>query len=286
MSKPFRWDVSRREQLGSLALASPAPAYAEFCSDLRECAARVVAFSRDSDLVFVGRSPESIFDYLSGVLVATGWSRRLSLFNVSIRETSVAEVAAELPAALRAVREHLAELELSPGVLLGRERAVVLVDLVDSGATMQRVTELVLSWAREARVDLAAVRRKLRFLGITWRKKTSPNTFRWQQHAPWLDEFPPESVKNVSIPWRLWNFLGNEQPKVSRTNPPERWAEPEMASAPLPRPTEALSRAAQLLDLGRSRAERSLFSDCLAKLPEVRQPWLRSLIHELRSNAG
>ena len=59
---PFRWDPSRRAQLGTLLRGEPAERYPEFLDDLRECCARVVARADDGRLVFVGRSPESIHD--------------------------------------------------------------------------------------------------------------------------------------------------------------------------------------------------------------------------------
>ncbi|NLC24613.1 MAG: hypothetical protein GX776_09170 [Oxalobacter sp.] len=37
------------------------------------CCARIIAFAGNSDLVFVGRSPESFFDLLSGMLFDTTW---------------------------------------------------------------------------------------------------------------------------------------------------------------------------------------------------------------------
>ena len=65
---PFRWDLTRRNQLGSLLEGEAAATYKSFPTHLLACCARVVAFSGDSDLIFVGRSPESIFDHLSGLL--------------------------------------------------------------------------------------------------------------------------------------------------------------------------------------------------------------------------
>src|SRR5215470_4608289 len=73
--KPFRWDLSRREQLPQVPLSSmavfrhwPQVKYSpEFEQELRICAARVIAAAGDTDWVFVGRSPEHLFDYLSGI---------------------------------------------------------------------------------------------------------------------------------------------------------------------------------------------------------------------------
>jgi hypothetical protein len=57
---PFRWDVSRPHELGVMMNAEPAPAYPAFAEDLRACCAAVLGAAGDADLVFVGRSPESL----------------------------------------------------------------------------------------------------------------------------------------------------------------------------------------------------------------------------------
>ncbi len=65
--KPFRWDIARREQLGDLASGPEVETYRGFYLDLRAAAAKIFARSGNRELVLVGLSPESIFDYLSGL---------------------------------------------------------------------------------------------------------------------------------------------------------------------------------------------------------------------------
>jgi hypothetical protein len=70
---------------------------------------------------------------------------------------------------------------------------------------------------------LDVIRRKLRFVGVTSQKKTSPNTFRWQQHAPWTKQLPAASIVNVSLhPW-VWSYFGDNQTKLTRSFRVERW---------------------------------------------------------------
>jgi hypothetical protein len=66
MTVPFRWDLSRREQLGRLVEGEAGPSYEGFLDDLRRASVRVTALGGDHRFVFAGRSPESLFDYLSG----------------------------------------------------------------------------------------------------------------------------------------------------------------------------------------------------------------------------
>ncbi|MCP3990418.1 MAG: hypothetical protein GY724_15175, partial [Actinomycetia bacterium] len=290
MTKPFRWDLSKREQLGALVgqqRVDQAPAAdldawrhgVEFAT----CAARVLAFSQNSDLVFVGRSPESLFDYLSGILADATWHDRLYLLNISMRGYSAGGTSTEAEAK-RAGREHFRLLGLDPEALLAAPRPKALVDLVDSGSTLGRVADFVLSWAGEIGVDVPAIRSKLRFVGITVRTKTSPNTWRWQQNAAWMSQFPASVARNVSIPRDLWSYLGNSQPKVVSSNPAWRWADPEIESPP--RQTEhlnALRSALYLYEKGCEAEERRRFHSHVAREPPVNQAWYRGLIHELRS---
>ena len=284
--RPFRWDIKRREQLGRLAEGELSDAYPEFVDDLRGLSAHVIAASRDADIAFIGRSPESVFDYLSGVLLDTAWSERLLLVNLSMRYNSPRDVRRDHPEAMAALQHHLAELQLSPAQLIKRQRPVALVDLVSSGSTFRYVTELIMEFAKESTVDLAAVRQKLRFVGITWRTKNSPNTYRWHQHAGWLDPFSGTPVRNISIPGPMWNYLGNSQAKVTSSNPPWRWGDPNISVPPRDEANlAALRRALTLFDLGASVEERRRFSDALCKETAMRFSWFRQLVTELRGHS-
>lgn len=61
MNMPFRWDLVAPDQLGSLldGIATPDLWYLD---DLAECTGKVLARSGNGDLVFVGRSLDSMFD--------------------------------------------------------------------------------------------------------------------------------------------------------------------------------------------------------------------------------
>jgi hypothetical protein len=193
--RPFRWDVRRRSQLGSLPAIDVPNAYPEFEEDLIVCSARVLAFAGDSDLVFVGRSPQPLFDLLSGLLTETSWQDRLRLLNVSLRHVDPPD-----QEQLRAIRPYLAEVGLEPHALTRRRRPLALVDVVDTGDTFGALLQFVKEWSDEARVEWRAVARKIRIVGLTWRERTSPKTRRWHQHAEWVERLRPSEIKNVSLP--------------------------------------------------------------------------------------
>jgi len=276
--RPFRWDVRRRSELGSLPASQLPPAYEAFEDELLACCARVLAFAGDSDLVFVGRSPESLFDLLSGLLLDTSWGDRLSLLTVSLRWTSALDDATR-----RSVQPYFEELGLDPRTLVRRARPIALVDVVDSGGTFVRLVELLHAWSGSDSVDWRAVVRKLRIVGLTMRQKTSPNTWRWQQHAEWERELRPRSIKNVSISGDLLAYLADGQPKTTAWFPPRRWRDASVAEAP--RHVEAksaLALALHLFDLGRDGATRARFARELGRQPAMTEPWFRSLALEVK----
>jgi hypothetical protein len=280
--RPFRWDVSRREQLGRLPAGEEAESYPEFLEDLRVCCARVVAWSEDSQLVFVGRSPESMCDYLSGMLLETSWRDRVSLLNISIRYEDRLRTGAGPD--VHALREHFAALHLTPREIATGERTIALVDLVSSGETLGYLTRALFDWARDEDFDPGAVKRRLRIIGITWRRHTSPNTWRWQQNAEWTSAFKPSAIKNISIPGLMWHYLGNQQAKVARTQPIGAWRDPEWTSSP-PRDQshlESLRLALRIFNTARTREEQTAFARCLAEQRGLTKPWLRSLLVELK----
>jgi hypothetical protein len=282
---PFRWKLAGQPRLGSLLEGERERSYRGFFDDLRECCVRVVASAADGDLVFVGRSPESIFDYLTGVLSGTSWSERAVLVNFSMRHSAVEELARTDAGAVAAIREQLAALGLSPGEIAASARPKVFVDLVYGGNTFGHLLGLLEHWAADTRVDAAAVRRRIRFLGITIRTKNSPNTWRWYQQVEWARRLPRSSVRSVSIPFGLWSYLGDNQKKVARWHPPARWGA-EDASLP-PRDEDALKalRLAHRIH-ERGRAERSRFAAELAAQGQLRDPSVRRLILELRGTSA
>jgi hypothetical protein len=267
---PFRWDLQRPDQLGTLLDAAPAPSLS-FLDDLVRCAALVVARSDDGDLVFVGRSLDSMFDLLGAALAGTPAGvglRRLPLSRVSWW--------AEEPGATRDV---LASLGLTPYELMRRRRPVVLVDVVYTGSTFVSLLGVVRDWVADERAQWDVVRLKLRFVGVTMRERPSPGTERWWQNPAWTRELPRRSVVSVSLDGFVWSYFGDVQPKLT---PPFL---PGQRGSGRPRHDErtrrALAEAVALVEYGRSAEGRRALTRAMAGEPALAKPWLRSLIHQL-----
>jgi hypothetical protein len=272
---PYRWDLVRPDQLGTLLDAAPEPEL-RFLAELVRCTALVVARSDDGDLVFVGRSLDSMFDLLSGALagVAAGPElRRLPLSAVS-----------DWAAVPRRARDVLAGLGLTPYDLMRRRRPAVLVDVVSSGRTFEALLRVIRDWVADERASWGVVRLKLRFVGVTWREDPSPHTDRWWQDPAWLRALPRRAVVSVSLDPGVWSYFGNSQVKLTPAFLPS-----QRGSAG-PRHDEwtrrALAEAVALVEYGRSAAGRQALTRAMAGEPALAKPWLRTLIHQLNHNAA
>ncbi|UJR83207.1 hypothetical protein [Sandaracinus amylolyticus] len=275
---PFRWDLLTPDQLGTLLAAIP-PADLWYRDELVRCAARVLARSADGRIIFVGRSADSIFDLLSGALSNDARCDRLARLPFSFRGDSTTLMPPEIDEA----RALFTATGIVPDDLPHAPRPTVFVDLVYRGHTFTNLYQLIRAWADDRNVRWASIRTRIRFIGITIRTHTSPKTWRWWQHVDWTRELPARSVVNVSLDHRVWCYLGNDQPKLTRSFSPERWLE---SSPDGPRhdigTRHALAEAVALVALGRSPEGRGALRAALAREPTYADRWLRALATELR----
>ncbi|MFE0461809.1 hypothetical protein ACFW1A_21435 [Kitasatospora sp. NPDC058965] len=273
--RPHRWDLLRPDRLGTLLDGADAPNL-WYLEELTDCAAKVLARGGDAELRFVGRSADSVFDLLGGVLTGTAWASRLARLPLSCPRLDFSQ------RELALLRDHLGAAGFAPRDLARRERPLVLVDLVWAGRTFTTLHTVLRDWIAESREPWPVIRRKLRYLGITSRTRTSPKTWRWQQHQAWTAELPARGVRNVSLDPRVWSLLGDYQPKTAPSFPPSRWRD-ETVTAPArgEAPTRALATAVALVAAGRTPAVRRRVVRTLAAEPAFGGPWLRTLAGEI-----
>jgi hypothetical protein len=284
-SLPFRWDLITPDRFGTLLDGAQRPNL-WFVDDLVACAGTVLARSGNGDLFFVGRSLDSMFDLLGGALHCTAWRGRLYRLPLSFAIPGQRVAGRWRPgrisqAELQRARGILEDLGLSPYALARRRLPATFVDVVHGGSTFTRLFDLLRSWIESEREPWQVIRRKLRFIGVTSRTKTSPNTFRWQQHADWTASLPARSVLNVSLDRLVWSYLGDRQVKLTRTFRPQDW----LADQGEPRRGEdigaALTEARALVEYGRSRDGRRALAAAMVREPAMAAPWLRALLVQL-----
>src|SRR5215472_11657108 len=117
--------------------------------------------------IILGRSLESLFDFLSGLVIGTSWAERVQLLHFSWYGDP--DIQAGEVTRLRHYFEHM---EFDPFHLVHRERSVAFVDLVESGTTFGNLLTFLSQWTKENKEDWEAVKRKIRLIGLTKRTKT------------------------------------------------------------------------------------------------------------------
>jgi hypothetical protein len=285
-SLPFRWDLIAPDQFGALVDGVERPRL-WFVDDLVGCAGKVVARSGNGDLFFVGRSLDSMFDLLGGGLQHTAWRHRLYRLPLSFAVPGRRVGQRWRPgrisqAELQRARDILGDLGLSPHGLARRDRPATFVDVVHGGSTFTRLFGLIRPWIERERAPWAVIRRKLRFVGVTSRTKTSPNTFRWQQHADWTTGLPARSVLNVSLDRYVWSYLADLQVKLTRSFRPQDWLAEQGGAQRGEHTGLALAEALALVEYGRSRDGRRALAAAIVREPSIAAPWLRTLLVQLR----
>jgi hypothetical protein len=284
---PFRWNLVLPDELGSLLAGTSTPDL-WFLDDLLDCAGKVLARSGNGDLVFVGRSLDSMFDLLSGALASDSerllWRLPLSFQRAATGTGRRRRRRALTPAERVRARDILTDVQVTPRDLARRRRPVTFVDVVDGGNTFTDLFDLLRDWIDEQREPWPVIRRKVRFVGVTVRRRTSPNTYRWQQEAAWARQLPARAVVNVSLDGTVWSYLGDYQTKLTRSLRPDRWLVEVDGPGRDERTRQALAEAAALVAYGRSRSGRHALARAIGREPALAQSWLRTLVTDF--NAG
>jgi hypothetical protein len=276
--KPFRWNIKKREQLGSLLVGDVSTFYPGYLEELRVCSAKVLAYSDNSKMVFVGRSAENILDYLTGILEGTPYEERLEHLNISNRYECMDTLAIQSPRSYRALKKHFELIGISPGQLMRHTRGICFVDLVSEGNTFDRLYEFIERWCAQERIDRQALWRKIHFLGITIRTKNSPNTYRWYQHALWNGSPYKITAKSISISPEMWYYMGNKQPKVTQTNPPDRWDSDSITTPPRDEEHFKALRLAYAIYSVAKKERKKVFA--FSEAP--REKWLKDILVSIR----
>jgi hypothetical protein len=282
-NKPFRWNIAKREQLGALPDVKAAETFPGFADEVRRAAALVVARAGDSDLVFVGRSPECLFDYLSGVFEGVEDAPTLTHMNFSAPYAPPEEIARTNPTELAGLFEYFRAERLDPKSIATAGKQVRFVDVVASGTTFRTIVSYLRYWSHEQRADWNVVQRRFGFVGLTFQTETSPKTRRWWQNKDWVAEVPKTPITNVSLPGDFWRYIANADVKVTPSHWLDAWASPD-AQVPVRNLhlLQGLRLALETYDRGRDKHERERLVREITRLPEMREGWLRSLVLRLR----
>jgi hypothetical protein len=277
-NRPFRWDLVRPDQVGTLLDDVEEP-HLWFLGELAVCTAKVLARCGNGELHFVGRSLDSMHDLLGGALERTSWHDRVHRLPMSLKPRRGLD---HRDVAL--LRENLAAAGITPYALARGTRPTVFVDLVFEGETFTELYLQLRRWITEEREAWQVIRRKLRFVGVTLRQPIRPDAWRWQEDVTWPAELPASAVRNVSLTPAVWHYLGDDQPKLTPSFPRQRWTDETVRTPGHGKATRrALAEAFALVAAGRSAPVRDRLVRTITAEPAMAEPWLRALVTDLRS---
>lgn len=263
---PFRWNIANKSELGKLLI----PDYKvdkDLVDDLRLCVTKILKHTQNSDLVFVGRSLDSAFDYLSGHYLGSDDEDCLKHLNISLYDQSIQELGRKDPKSILNLKNHFTQLKLDPPSIKKANKKIFFVDVVYYGGTYTEIFKFLESWAGEINEDVPAVIRKIGFIGITSRTKNSPNTWRWHQHKDWIHKLSKNSLKNISVDRFYWSYLGDSQSKLTRSNRPNNWVHKPIEKQDYNEGTiEAINEAYYLFQLAQTNNEKKLLQSLIPKL--------------------
>lgn len=224
-----------------------------------------------------------MYDLLTGALEHSPWDGQLLRLPVSC--TADTEWS---PADRRRFREHLASVGLEPYALARRKRPIALVDVVAQGRSFGTLHRHLAGWIEETREPWAVIRRKLRYIGVTVRGPSSPNTWRWQQDPDndWVRTLPAGHVTNVSVDYSVWTHLADSQPKINESFPHWNWFDEPSTTAPRHHKlARALEEARYFTEAGRSTGVREELIRLMAREPGFAGREQRRIALALRTRA-
>ena len=254
-----------------------------FREQLLEACADVLAESEGKALVFLGRSPENLYDLLRALLRQTWRAPRLLLLPFSFRDgcAGTASRMARLgDEALEGLERHLHEAGLDPQQIAEHPCGVAFVDCVGWGTTFGNLDETFEVLTKRREIRARTVSSKIRYVGLA---KASLGWTHWRndEESRGARFFAQGRAGVVSISSQLWRHLADRSPKTTDSYTLGQWGEPPRLPVLDEGRAQAIRLATELLAFGSARDVRRAFAAKLGRRASDDRPWLRSLVVSL-----
>jgi hypothetical protein len=246
-----------------------------FLDELVRGAALVVARSDDGDLVFVGRSLDSMFDLLGAALAGTpagAGSAAAAVAGLVVGGGARADARRPRDPRPDAVRAHAAP----PSGGAGGRRAL-----------RRHVREPARRHPRLGGRRARAVGRRATQAAVRGGDDPPPAepAHRAVVAGPGVDPRAAAAVGgSVSLDRFVWSYLGDVQHKLTPPFLPVSGVPPDRRHDE--RTRFALAEAVALVEYGRSAEGRRALARAMAGEPALSKPWLRTLVHHLNHVHG
>lgn len=114
---------------------------------------------------FFGRSPENIYDFMSGVFdKLEDWRRRLHHVNISMKYYEGYDKLNKTQ--MNYIKKYLIKCGLHPKQIIQRKRRTCIVDFIYSGNTIDNFTLFMEQWVKSEKLSLADMQNKFEFILI------------------------------------------------------------------------------------------------------------------------
>jgi hypothetical protein len=263
---PFWWDIAEVDRLGTTPLDEHGVPDWRWFGALTSCAARILARS-GGGLIFLAEGPASpIRDFLTALLHGTGHAHAIRrLPRTDTRNVEQWRVAADA-------------VGLAPSQLTS-ERPAAICDLVGPGTPFTNASGLLADWCSQEQLEVS----RLRLIGVVPRSETEFTDWPWPRLAQGAHEGSLK-VQGVSLDAHVWSYLAHDQTQNIRSLVRTRWGHNGLAATVYRDEPPHRSPGAEIISYG-GWGRRDLVK-CLVEQPEAREPWLRTLIEELRPCRG
>ena len=275
------WTQVRKKALAQLVSKAYTDEFYNYREQLLDVCADIIAASGGDDLVFVGRSPEILYDFMESLLEDTRAAPSTTLLPFSLRDESsgainrINRLDAE---SIDAIEEHFSELNLSPHDIATHEGTFSFVDCVCWGTTFGNLEDTLTLLAK--RQSISFVKTKVRYIGIT---KESLGWTHWRndEESKGATFFNEGRAKVVTVSAQLWEHLANSSSKTMKSFRPEHWKKGVEFADLGGETASAIRSTLELQMFGWRRDVRRAFAKKLARRNAHGDKWLSVLVGNL-----
>lgn len=304
----FRWNIKRSEQLPreEVEFINKLPSgywffnkneinyihadskntiyvYPEFEEELIQTIAQILSNIRNGEMFFIGRSPEHIYDFLSGALEHIPvYHNKLHLVNISIRRAYDNTGYDGLEEKQKiAICQYLSKSGLHPKNIIQRKQRTCLIDFVHSGWTFDNLTNFLEKWCIEEKLSVKDMKMKIEFIIIE--DETKEGKFIYNKYVN-EHGWGRNSLHRIYVKKRFWKACGDDLPKVTNSYTTNIWGEELEVDHSLDR-LIGIQFAKKMYELGKSLKGRKMLAKEMSKIGyAMRYTWYRSLVGAIRRN--
>lgn len=198
-----------------------------------QISAWILNYCRDGELFFFGRSPENIYDFLSGVFKDFSWKDRLHLVLLSTRYTKYEETLYDVitDEQKTSVKKYLTSVGLHPKDIIQRKRRTCLVDFIHSGYSINNFVTIMERWCQEEKLSVKDMLFKFEFIMIEKEEHVVELAEKGVEPYFMMTDivnkcgYQSNSYHLITISDKLWESFSENPEKVTESYPAYKWGD-------------------------------------------------------------